>query len=465
MKIKFKITALFALLVTIILLVLSISVHYFTSLQRIEAFKKRLKGRANNDGQLFSYFGDSDSTRAVLYNIDSASAFTLNRKSVVIFNYLDKPVYTYNAGNLDSILPDKDILKQARLRKEVYFTVNKRDILAFHYTDNRSRIVVVVAGYDVDGWQRLKDLRDILLTCLFIGIAIALVVGYAFSVQLVKPIKQIIYDVKHVTSQNLSHHIQAGSTQDELNQLASTFNELLDRLQESFVIQRRFISNASHELSTPLTSISSQLDVTLQKERSTEEYKQVIQSVHEDVQQMQQLTKSLLEIAKTGTQGSIELSEVRIDEVLLKVTADVQKNSDEYKVILQFGDFPDDEKAFLVFGNVDLLYSSLRNIADNGCKFSFDHHVMVNLLFENDNVIVQFKNFGDPITEDEAENIFQPFYRSASTSTIKGFGLGLALAQRIINLHKGIIKVQSSKESGTIFTIILPSVKAFAAKL
>jgi signal transduction histidine kinase len=465
LKIKFKITALFALLVTIILLVLSISVHYFTSLQRIEAFKKRLKGRANNDGQLFSYFGDSDSTRAVLYHIDSASAFTLNRKSVVIFNYLDKPVYNYNASHIDSILPDKDILKQARLRKEVYYAVNRRDILAFHYTDNRSRIVVVVAGYDVDGWQRLKDLRDILLTCLFIGIAIALVVGYAFSVQLVKPIKQIIYDVKHITSQNLSHHIQAGSTQDELNQLANTFNELLDRLQESFVIQRRFISNASHELSTPLTSISSQLDVTLQKERSTEEYRQVIQSVHEDVQQMQQLTKSLLEIAKTGTQGSIELNEVRIDEVLLKVTADVQKNSEEYRVILQFGDFPDDEKAFLVFGNTDLLYSSLRNIADNGCKFSFDHHVMVNLMFENDNVIVQFKNFGDTITEDEAEHIFQPFYRSASTSTIKGFGLGLALAQRIINLHKGIIKVQSSKDSGTVFTIILPSLKAFAAKL
>ncbi len=129
------------------------------------------------------------------------------------------------------------------------------------------------------------------------------------------------------------------------------------------------------------------LKLLCKKNAVAREYKGVIQSVHEDVRQMQQLTKSLLEIAKTGTQGSIELSEVRIDEVLLKVTADVQKNSDEYKVILQFGDFPDDERAFLVFGNSELLYSSLRNIADNGCKFSFDHHVMVNLLFENDNVI------------------------------------------------------------------------------
>jgi signal transduction histidine kinase len=195
-------------------------------------------------------------------------------------------------------LPDKEILKQARLKHEIYYSSHKRDILAYHYTDNRSRIVVVVAGYDIDGWARLKDLRDILLTCLFIGIAIALVVGYAFSLQLVKPIKQIITEVKDITSQNLTHHIHAGSTQDELNQLANTFNELLDRLQESFVIQRRFISNASHELSTPLTVILSQLEVTLQKERNGEEYKQVIQSVHEDVRQCNSLPKACWRLQK-----------------------------------------------------------------------------------------------------------------------------------------------------------------------
>jgi signal transduction histidine kinase len=463
-NIKFKITALFAILVTAILLILSVSVHYFTSLQRAETFKRRLTGRANNDGQLFSFFGDNDSTRAVMTRIDSASAITLQQKSVIIFNYLDKPVYQYNVKDIDSLVPDKEILKKARLKHEVYFTINHRDVLAYHYTDSASRIVVVVAAYDGEGWERLKDLRDILLTCLFIGIAVAVIVGYAFSMQLVKPIMQIIHEVKDISSQNLSHHIQAGSTQDELNQLANTFNELLDRLQESFIIQRRFISNASHELSTPLTAVLSQLEVALHKERSTEEYKQVIHSIHEDVQQMQQLTKSLLEIAKTGTEGSIELSEIRIDELLLKVTADVQKNSDECKVILQFGEFPDDEKTMLVFGNIDLLYSSIRNIIENGCKFSNDNHAWVNLLFSNDEVIVEVKNYGNVITPEESENIFQPFYRSANALPIKGFGLGLPLAKRIISLHKGTITVRSSKESGTIFAIVLPSLKVFATR-
>jgi two-component system sensor histidine kinase ArlS len=463
-KIKYKITALFTILVTAILLVLSISVHYFTSLQREEAFKRRLKGRANNNGQLFSYFGDSDSTRAILRRIDSSSAFTLPQKQVVIFNYLDQPVYTYNVNSIDSVIPDKSIIKQARLKREAYSTNRNLDILAYHYTDSNTRIVVVVSGYDGDGWNRLKELREILMLCLFIGIAVSLIVGYVFAVQMVKPITQIIQEVKAITSQNLSHHIRAGTSQDELNQLANTFNELLDRLQESFIIQRRFVSNASHELSTPLTSISSQLEVTLHKERSMEEYRQVMQSIHEDVLQMQQLTKSLLEIAKTGTEGSIELNDVRIDEVLLKVTADVQKMSDDYQVELHFGEFPDDEKTFLVFGNSDLLYSSFRNIVENGCKFSPDHQASVNLQFREENVIVQVRNQGNTITEKELEHIFQPFYRSSAASPIKGFGLGLALAKRIISLHKGTIAVASDEKQGTVFTINLPSVKAFARK-
>jgi signal transduction histidine kinase len=206
------------------------------------------------------------------------------------------------------------------------------------------------------------------------------------------------------------------------------------------------------------------LEVTLHKERSPDEYRQVMQSIHEDVQQMQQLTKSLLEIAKTGSQGTIELHEVRIDEVLFKVMSDVQKISPSYRVELHFGDFPEDEKKFLVFGNTDLLYSSLKNFVENGCKYSPDHLSWVDLSFFEEEVIVQVKNEGDVIAEEEIEHIFQPFYRTNAATHIKGFGLGLALAKRIISLHRGTIKVESDQEKGTVFTIMLPSVKAFATR-
>jgi signal transduction histidine kinase len=251
--------------------------------------------------------------------------------------------------------------------------------------------------------------------------------------------------------------LQTGQGKDELSKLSETFNDLLNRLQESFDTQRRFISNASHELSTPLTSISSQLQVTLQKERSLHEYRQVLQSIQEDVQQMGQLTKSLLEIAKTGTQGTIELREVRIDEVLLKVIADVKKINAEYEVAFNFGELPDDEKSCMVFGNSDLLYSALENIIENGSKYSHDKRSAVELSFSNQSIVIMVMNKGDVISEEEIELIFQPFFRSANAMDVKGFGLGLALAKRIVGLHKGIIEEQSDLEQGTRFIIKLPS--------
>lgn len=464
MKIKFKITALFTLLVTAILLLLSFSIYYFSSLERLEAFKRRLRGRANYNAQLFSLFGDNDSSRAVLKRIDSTSVIPMQHKSVIIYNTKGQAVYTYDTELADSMHPPANILRNAWTQKEIFFTYRNRDAIAFYYTDDKSRLLAIVAGYDEDGRNRLSQLKYILLVCLFVGVAIALIVGYVFSVQLVRPIAQIIHEVKDISSQNLSHRIQAGNSQDELHQLANTFNDLLNRLQESFAIQRRFISNASHELSTPLTSISSQLEVALHRERSIEEYRQVMQSIREDVQQMQQLTKSLLEIAKTGSQGGIELNEIRIDEMLLKITADVKKISPSYHVDLHFGEFPDDEKSFLVFGNNELLYISLKNIVENGCKYSPDHFSWVELIFRNDEVIIGVRNKGDIIAEEEIENIFQPFYRAATASPVKGFGLGLALAKRIIAIHKGTISVKSDIASGTIFSITLPSLKAFAEK-
>jgi two-component system, OmpR family, sensor histidine kinase ArlS len=460
-NIKFKITTLFALLVTAILLLLSFSVYYFASLERLEAFRKRLQGRATSSAQFFSLFGDNDSTRILMNQFDSALAFALPHKSVNIYDDQNRLLYHWFENKSDSMAVEPALLQEVRSKKLHFFADGDRDAIGFYHKDFSKSIVIIAAAYDADGWERLRKFKDILLLSLFIGIGSTLIVGFLFSVQLVKPISQIIHEVKDISSYNLSHQIKAGTGHDELSQLANTFNDLLSRLEESFIIQRRFISNASHELSTPLTSMLSQLEVTLHKDRTPEEYRQVMQSIREDVQQMRQLTKSLLEIARTGSEGSIELSEVRIDEVLFKVVASVQKISPDYQVKVHFNDFPDDEKSFLVFGNPELLYSSLQNIVENGCKYSPDHLSWLYLKFEQEHVIIEVKNEGDVIAEEEIKNIFQPFYRATPSPDIKGFGLGLALAKRIILLHKGSIQVESDITTGTIFRIKLPSIRAF----
>lgn len=454
MTIRNKISLLFTLLVTAILLVLNISIYYLSALEVREVFQKRLKSRASNNAQIFSYSGENSIN--ILRKIDGGTLAMLPQKTVGIFDTSGQELYYYNSENADSLKVDKALLEGIVSSGERFFTRGERDVVGLYFEGESRNFIVLVAAYNVDGKEHLSQLKKILIFSLLIGVLVTLITGYVFSSQLVKPISSIIKDVNTISSHNLSKRLNAGSSKDELNQLAATFNELLDRLQDSFTTQRRFISNASHELSTPLTSISSQLQVTFQNERSVEEYKRVLHSIQDDVEQMRQLTKSLLEIARAGSQGSIELHELRIDELLLKVISDVKRINPDYKVEMQINNLPDDERLCQVFGNFDLLYSAIKNIIDNGCKYSPDKTSAVNVSFTDPDILISVENKGDIITESDIEQVFQPFFRGENTSEVKGFGLGLPLAKRIISIHKGGISVHS--ESGlTVFTITLPS--------
>ncbi|MBS1665709.1 MAG: HAMP domain-containing histidine kinase [Bacteroidetes bacterium] len=460
MKIRYKIMVLFTLLVTAIIALLTGSVYYFAKLERKQVFEKRLRSRAIYNMQLYSVMGDS--AFAFMHRMDTASTVgTIASRSIGIFTDEGKPLYLFDMPGSKPLTVDKDLLKEVRTKGETHFTLGTLEAVALHRVAGRRDFVVVVAGHDDEGLERVDTLNKILVISLILSVVLTAIISLLFARQILRPIALIIREVKEISSYDLSHRIRAGTGQDEMSQLANTFNDLLVRLQESFAIQRRFISNASHELSTPLTSVSSQVEVILQKDRSADEYKQVLFSVREDVTQMRQLTKSLLEIAKTGSQGGIELNEVRVDEVLMKAVGDVKKLNAEYSVELDFGEFPEDEKDFVVFGNSELLYIAVKNLIENGCKYSSDKRSMVDLTFAHHKIFVQVVNRGSVISAEDIPQIFQPFYRGAGTGNTRGFGLGLALAQRIVSLHKGTIYVTSDTTNGTKFTVELPAIKIF----
>jgi signal transduction histidine kinase len=284
--------------------------------------------------------------------------------------------------------------------------------------------------------------------------------------RLVIPIKKITQEVKKISSQNFSTRIDTQKPKDELNELAITLNQLLDRLQGSFEMQGRFISNASHELSTPLTSISSQLEITLQNERDNEEYKTVLYSVYDDVRNLTQLTRSLLEIAKaSGTAMGLELSLVRIDELLMNLSSEIKRIDPQYIMELHFDNFPEEDNLLLIYGNNDLLYSAIKNIVVNACKYSENHTAHVELSFTTKQLVVIVEDEGIGIKKEEQDLIFQPFYRGTNGVYKQGAGLGLSLAYRIIKLHKGNIEVENKPIKGSIFKISFPIAQYYDGKM
>jgi len=325
------------------------------------------------------------------------------------------------------------------------------------YYDKNDHIVVLAAAYDEQGKKDLQHIKFILWLSLITGVLTAFASGYFFSKILLRPVKKIADEVNSISAQNLAHRIKFGNANDEWNYLSETLNDLLNRLQESFEIQRRFISAASHELSTPLTSISSQLEVSLQRDRATEEYRNVIGSVYQDVRHLSKLTQTLLEFATvSGNAGGLELNLIRIDEVLMRLPSEMTKMDKNYSVKLAFDQLPEDEASLLVFGNAELLFTAIKNIVSNACKYSPDRLAKIKLSVSQSLIIVSVDDDGKGIPENELQNIFQPFYRTEDSRSIIGFGVGLPLVNRIIKLHKGQIKINSIVGKGTTFSIQLP---------
>jgi len=455
MKIKYRITLLFTAVVTAILLVLCFSIYYISSINRQDQFRERLKNRAlTTVGLLIKVSGIN---KDLLQRIDEATQISLSQKSVIVYDYNGKEVYRYTDDDAIPVKATVDIINKVKNGNEYALQNGKKDIVAIQYNNGEKKYIIVAAAYDKDGYNVLLKLKLALIFSFVMGIIISLLSGIFFSIRLVLPIKKINDEVKEISSHNLSRRIETKGEKDELNELSSTFNELLNRLQESFEIQSRFIANASHELSTPLMSISSQLEITLQNERNIEEYKKVISSVYEDVRNLTQLTRSLLEIAKaSGTSGGIELSLVRIDELMMKLPSELRSIDTNYIVELNFDNFPDDEDKLLVFGNSDLLYSAIKNIAINACKYSRDHIANIRLSFFDKELEILIEDNGPGIKKEEEELIFQPFYRGADTMHKQGFGLGLSLASKIIKLHKGSLEFKNNPVKGSSFIIKIP---------
>lgn len=418
-------------------------------------FAERLKNRALSTAKVYAVIPENKN--AVLGEMDEGAVGSLYNRSIIIINEKNKIEYTFSDQAGESITLDQETINRIKKEGGIYFPVGARMAYATFRDGEEGGFILAMAASDKVAEEYLNQLGKILLFACLLGLVLTFGSAIIFAKRLIVPIKRITEEVNLITSRNLSQRVYAGESRDELSLLAETFNNLLDRLQDSFAIQSRFISNASHELSNPLTSISSQLEVAMQKNRSTEEYREVIESVHEDIVELQQLTRSLLDIAKTGTQEGIDLSVVRIDEILLKVMSAVQKQNLTYRVKMHFGHFPEEEKRLTVFGNANLLYIALKNIVENGCKYSDDQSAKVTVLFNPSSIIVVVFNKGDVIAESDIQNVFHPFFRSETVQKKPGFGLGLTLTRRILSLHKGTIEVESTPDKGTTFTVELPN--------
>lgn len=451
MKIRNKLTSLFTLLVAAILLLFCLSIHYFYTLYRRNEFYKRLEEKAFTTVGLLK---ENNINAEILQTIDRNEITSLYDEEVTIYNEANRIIY--DSGNTPFPV-SVDFLQQVRNGKTIQLHSGLKEVLAVRYLHDKDNLVIVISAIDKYGFDKVDILTNLLIIGGLASVGLVVVAGWFFSGNAMKPVANILRQVKDITASNLSARLETSNNQDELTLLAHTFNEMLARLEEAFASQKIFVSHASHELRTPLAILTSQLEVELMQQNLPGMYKAKFESILEEIRMMNNLSNGLLELARASADvNTISFSRIRIDEIFWQAQNELLKKNPDYQIIIDFEEQPNEEDDLIVSGNESLLKRALMNLMENGCKYSAKKSVHIWLLVTPESIIIRFVDEGEGISREDFPHIFEPFFRSQRTRHIAGHGIGLPLALKVIQLHKGNLHIESKEKSGTIATVTLP---------
>lgn len=451
MRSNTRIAFVFFMVTLAIMIVLSTAVYYFVTEYTYTDFYKRLQTRAALTARIAL---DSDSSSIAYQQMREQILEKLPQEEDYIFEIT--PGKTFSAESRKLNLPSSffNALVQGEpsdFQKDNIFYSGMR-----HESNGRSYVVIVSAEnyYYTNHITNLK--RSLTGVVIFVSLLV-LIVSVAFSRYVFNPVRQITDQVKNISSENLHLRLQASIKNDDINELKNTFNTMLDRLETSFATQNNFISNASHELGTPLTVIIGEADVALSKDRNSEEYKEAISSILKEAERLERITKSLLFLAQTGFDGKKQKMELlRTDQLLWDVKETIDRLNPKNKVYLDLSLIPDNPKKLKIIGNAQLLHLAISNIVNNACKYSSNQVVKVSIGTTDNQVVIVVKDSGIGIPQAEMEFIYDPFYRASNTKSYEGYGIGLPLTRNIIRQHKGSLLVSSVENEGTTVRLSFP---------
>lgn len=451
MQIRTKLTLQFITIVAGIL-VFSLVIIY-AKFRRIteDEFYNSLRSKAMMTIEMVLH--DEDKLKPL--EMDTMNTHTLPfRENIVIYNARLQRVFAFNR---DAKKHGPATFSNLRANGEQRFVHEHLYGLGLHHRSRSGREYYIIAE-SVFNSEDLAKLRNILYFTFFLGVGIVAATGWFFAGQAMAPVSRIVNQVDQILPTGLGARLDAPNSHDEISRLVLTFNRLLDRIQFAFQMQKRFISNVSHELKNPLSVIISQLEVALNKKREPEEYHATLSSVLEDTRDLNNVAERLLQLARVHSEGAdIVFSDMRLDEALLQTRDALLRQHPDYHIAFDIEGMPEREEQLCVRGNEQLLRLALLNLMDNGCKFSPDRRVDVKIYFHEDGQhCLEIVDRGPGIPQKDLQHIFQPFFRSAQNMHVRGSGIGLSLVDSILKLHQVALEVVSSAGKGTTFRLLFP---------
>ncbi|MFK7756665.1 MAG: ATP-binding protein [Flavobacteriales bacterium] len=444
MNIRKRLTATFTLLTGFVTFVLCIIVYQTASNSREALFQERLLDRLEVSEQFYlessslSILQREELKTKFMQTLtdETELAFRLDSAKAMLSNYTEEYVPT-------------DILEQTEGATPKFWIKNQREGVANQYAIGGEEYVVLVLATDSFGWAFLEKLRNILLFCFLFSILVSAILSRMFAKQALKPIVHKISKANSISAEDLNERLTVYNENDEIGMLAISFNQLLDRIQSSFELQKNFVRYASHELRNPLAVILGETELVLSKDRSKNEYISTIQKTNAQAEKLNSLVSHFLKLSRLEENAKELSQEIRIDEVLMSSIIEVNQSYERREITYKIN--VEHEDALTLMGEEELLKTAFVNLIDNACKYSTEE-VLVSV-YMNPKLTIKISDSGIGIAKGDSKLIFQPLYRSTNSTKFEGTGIGLSLVKKIIDIHSGKITLTSVPNKETSFTI------------
>jgi signal transduction histidine kinase len=389
---------------------------------------------------------------------------------LIIYSSTGKPIYaSYLAQKISLNTPplheqfSKAYMLKTNIQGNIPFIRTKsngevtfRVIVQKLYYENNPIGWVTVGLPLVRMQDTIEKLQFSLVFAIIISVGLIAVGGYFLTQKALNPVEAINLKANQISYTNLKERIEIQNPKDELGQLSLTLNNLFERLQRAFESQQQFLSDAAHELKTPLAILRAHWESELNNPELPLPIKEKFVHDIETITRLNHLINNLLLLSKSETfQSDFECCPLRLDEVLKGVIDDAivlaENKSQKIEVV--------ELQEVMVQGDKIRLYQLFFNLVDNAMKYSPEEStIWISLHKEEPWAVVKVRDNGAGIAAEHLPHIFERFYRVEKDRARKtgGSGLGLAICKLIAERHQGSIEVESTVGKGTVFTVKLP---------
>lgn len=456
MKIATRTALSYAVLTAGILFIFAYVLYYVSEKNREDEFNDRLGYKITWRSE---FIFDAKIDSAKIKELHLRNKKILNEADISVYNdkkellFTDIPPSSKNQGYLDQLI------KSGKSR--ITWLRRERQYMAIKYEFDGIDYYIIGSAVDVTGRAHIAEFKKDIIVIYIISIVIIFIIGFLFSYYTLKPLKDIILQIRDISEHNLHKRLVIPKAKDEIYELTETFNSTFNRLEKSFSNHRQFVTTISHEFRTPLSTLIAELELAKDLNVTVDDYKLSIDNALQDANHASQLSSALLDFARASYDVSqISLADLRLDEVLADAKVSLIQQNPAFKIGIHYMDnaADKDESNYDFHGNFYLLQIAFLNLMENACKYSADRSCRVEIEVQNKNMEIRFIDHGVGISREDQSKIFELFFRGNNKKFSKGNGIGLSIVKRIIDIYQGSLEVESEPSQGSVFIVKLPLV-------